>query len=170
MTELVNGRFLISPTTNSLQSSNLAQAGEAANLAAADYIFIDYRQRRAEKTIQTQTAALLLWVQFLDEVGAADGLVNEAQAWAASYFDNKTQADLREYAQSQQTSLPIIYIWGTFLPAHACCLARRYMGFGRRVCEVAAKSRVQCRQCQQPLVGGKSVCTIGGQSGHNPPH
>jgi hypothetical protein len=44
---------------------------ESANRAAADYLFADYRQRRAKKTLRTQTAALLLWVQYLAEVGAA---------------------------------------------------------------------------------------------------
>ena len=47
-----------------ITKSGLTRAGEAANRAAADYIFADYRQRRAKKTIKTQTAALLLWVQY----------------------------------------------------------------------------------------------------------
>lgn len=89
--------------------SAIARAGESANRAAANYLFADYRQRRAKKTIQTQTAALLLWVQYLDEVGAADELLGAATAWAAAYYDDAALGSLLEYAQSQQLSLPIIY-------------------------------------------------------------
>lgn len=109
MTETKNGRSLTPQTTNSLQKSELAHAGEAANRTATDYLFADYHQRRAEKTIRTQTAALLLWVQFLEEVGAAGELLTEAEAWASSYFDDKERANLHDYAQSQPASLPIIY-------------------------------------------------------------
>jgi integrase len=97
-----------------LQKSDLARAGESANRAAADYLFADYRQRRAKKTLRTQTAALLLWVQYLAEVGAAGGILHEARVWALSHFDPDTLAGLAEYAQSQQTPLPIIYA------AHYC--------------------------------------------------
>jgi integrase len=99
---------------NQLQQSDLARAGESANRAAADYLFADYRQRRVKKTLRTQTAALLLWVQYLAEVGAASGILREARVWALSYFDPDTLAGLAEYAQSQQTPLPIIYA------AHYC--------------------------------------------------
>jgi integrase len=115
MSENENGRTLTVDTTdNPLQQSDLARAGESANRAAADYLFADYRQRRAKKTLRTQTAALLLWVQYLAEVGAASGILHEARAWALSYFDPDTLAGLAEYAQSQQTPLPIIYA------AHYC--------------------------------------------------
>lgn len=110
MSENEDGRALtVQPMTNALQKSDLTRAGETANRAAVDYIFADYRQRRAKKTIRTQTAALLLWVQYLAEVGAASELLAEANAWATLYFDDKALADLLEYAQSQQCSLPIIY-------------------------------------------------------------
>jgi integrase len=99
---------------NQLQQSDLARAGESANRAAADYLFADYRQRRAKKTLRTQTAALLLWVQYLAEVGAAGGILHEARVWALSHFDPETLAGLADYAQSQQTPLPIIYA------AHYC--------------------------------------------------
>lgn len=96
-------------TVTERDESAITRAGEAANHAAADYLFADYRQRRAAKTIRTQTAALLLWVYYLSEVGAAGELLAEAKAWATSHFDDKELADLLEYAQSQQSSLPIIY-------------------------------------------------------------
>jgi integrase len=115
MNEKENGRTLTVQTTGSqLQKSDLARAGETANRAAADYLFADYRQRRAKKTLRTQTAALLLWVQYLVEVGAASAVLHEASVWALSYFDTETLAGLAEYAQSQQTPLPIIYA------AHYC--------------------------------------------------
>ncbi|MCB8943994.1 MAG: tyrosine-type recombinase/integrase [Ardenticatenaceae bacterium] len=97
---------IILPTEHSL---SIVHAGEAANRAAADYLFADYRQRRAEKTIRTQTAALLLWVQFLAEAGAVSQLLAKAEVWATDYFDDKAQAKLREYAQSQATSLLTVY-------------------------------------------------------------
>jgi len=76
MSDNENGQTLtVQPTTNALQKSDLTRAGEAANRAAADYLFADYRQRRAKKTIRTQTAALLLWVQYLAEVGTAGELL-----------------------------------------------------------------------------------------------
>ena len=87
----------------------LSAAGQAANQAAADYLFADYRQRRAPKTIRTQTAALILWVQYLKQVKAAAELISAAEAWAAGFFDKKERAKLARYAQSQHTALPIIY-------------------------------------------------------------
>jgi len=89
--------------------SLISAAGQAANQAAADYLFDDYRQRRAPKTIRTQTAALIRWVQYLEQVQAADDLIAAAEAWAAGFFDKKARAKLVHYAQSQHTSLPIIY-------------------------------------------------------------
>ncbi|MCB8944441.1 MAG: site-specific integrase [Ardenticatenaceae bacterium] len=109
MTEIVNGRSLTPQTTTSLQKNDLARVGEAANRAATDYIFTDYRQRRAEKTIRTQTAALLLWMQFLAEVGAVTELLAEAEDWALSYFDDNALAEMLDYTQSQPISLPMVY-------------------------------------------------------------
>jgi len=105
---------LVTQPTNAIQKSRLGRAGQAANRAAADYIFADYRQRRASNTIRTQTAALLLWVQYLVAVGAADELVLEAEAWASASFDNKRQTALNEYAETQQVPLPLVY------SAHYC--------------------------------------------------
>jgi hypothetical protein len=108
MSEKENGRIpTVQITDNQLQKSDLARA-------AADYLFADYRQRRAKKTLRTQTAALLLWVRYLAEVGVASGILHDARVWALSYFDPGTLAGLAEYAQSRQTPLPIIYA------AHYC--------------------------------------------------
>ncbi|MCZ7674190.1 MAG: hypothetical protein M5U34_47215 [Chloroflexi bacterium] len=105
-----NGRILsIQTTEHTLQQTDLTRAGAAANQAATDYLFADYRQRRAKKTIQTQTAALLLWVQYLAEVGAANELLSVAAAWAAAYFDDQELTIMAEYAESSPSPLPIVY-------------------------------------------------------------
>ncbi len=105
-----NGRELtIQTTTRTLQKNDLIRAGQAANQAAADYLFADYHQRRAKKTIRTQTAALLLWVQYLTEVGAAGELLAEATVWVLAHFDDEVLAEMAEYTASQSTPLPIIY-------------------------------------------------------------
>lgn len=114
MSDPENGRDPKPLTTTDLKKQHLIRAGDAANKAAADYIFSDYRQRRAAKTIKTQTAALLLWIQYLDEVGAADELFIEATAWATIYFEEDMLAELAVYAESQSCTLPIIY------SAHYC--------------------------------------------------
>lgn len=101
-------------TISKAQPLSIVSVGQSANRTAADYLFADYRQRRAKKTLRTQTAALLLWVQYLAEVGAANEIRHEARVWALSHFDPETLAGLAEYAQSQQTPLPIIYA------AHYC--------------------------------------------------
>ncbi len=107
MNELLRPQTTITlPEEHSL---SIIHAGETANRAAANYLFADYRQRRAAKTIRTQAAALLLWVQYLAEAGAVDELLVESEAWATSYFDDEELADLLPYAQSRQSSLPIIY-------------------------------------------------------------
>jgi len=99
----------VQTTAKALQKSDLTRAGKAANRAAADYLFADYRQRRAKKTIRTQTAALLLWVQYLVEVGAAGALLAEAEDWALAHFDKEELDAVDEYAESQPYSLPVIY-------------------------------------------------------------
>jgi integrase len=92
-----------------MDASAITRAGQAANQSAADYLFADYRQRRAKKTIRTQTAALLLWVHYLADVRAAGELLAEAETWVASYFSDAEQAELLAYAEAQRVSLPIIY-------------------------------------------------------------
>jgi integrase len=109
---------LIIPQKKSIEAlqtkNDLARAGEAANRVAADYLFTDYRQRRAERTIRTQTAALQLWVQYLVTVGAANELLNEAESWALAYFTDKTLESLADHAESQGLAFPIM------LAAHYC--------------------------------------------------
>jgi integrase len=101
----VNSLPLISVT----DASAITRAGQVANQAAADYLFADYRQRRAPKTIRTQTAALLLWVHYLADVTAAGDLLAEAEMWAAAHFSEAEQAEFLAYVEAQHVSLPIIY-------------------------------------------------------------
>jgi integrase len=115
MTGDENNRGLtVQTTATAVKKSELARAGETANRAAADYLFADYRQRRAKKTLRTQMAALLLWVQYLAEVGAAGDLLYEARAWAWTHFDDDALGQLAGYAKVQQTPLSIVYA------AHYC--------------------------------------------------
>ena len=97
------------PLIPATEASAITRAGEAANRAVADYLFADYRQRRAKKTIRTQTAALLLWVHYLADVGAADELLADAEMWAAAHFSDAEQAELLAYAEAQRVSLPIVH-------------------------------------------------------------
>lgn len=88
---------------------DLAAAGQVANQTASDYLFADYRQRRSQRTAQTQLAALVLWVQYLHEVGAAATLITIARQWAPGFLTTKEQAQYVDYAAQQQQSLPIIH-------------------------------------------------------------
>lgn len=105
-----NSQDLIPKTKGrNIERQTLIAAGQAANGAAADYLFADYRQRRAESTLRTQRAALVLWVQYLVEVGAAGELLAEARAWDLSCMRDEELEELTEYAAVRETSLPIIY-------------------------------------------------------------
>lgn len=84
-------------------------AGQAANQAAASFLFTDYRQRRSTKTIQTQTAALQLWVLYLDALSIADDLLNDADAWANSFFTAADRQHMAQQADDQDTMLSILY-------------------------------------------------------------
>lgn len=91
-------------TTKSAQvpaQSNGTTVGQAANRAAANYVFADYRQRRAERTLKTQTAALILWVEFLAQVGAGEDLLGLAQAWAQANWEADELAAIEQYAGTQ---------------------------------------------------------------------
>jgi hypothetical protein len=104
------GRDLVPPTTTTeLERRQLNDAGQAANRAAANYLFADYRQRRAESTLRTQRAALVLWLQYLTEARAGAELLAEAEMWALARLDHEALKELAEYAESRQTSPPIIY-------------------------------------------------------------
>lgn len=68
----------------------LAQAGQAANRAAARHTFSEYRERKAENTRRRQDADLALFAAYLADVGARAGaahldagdLAGNPQAWA----------------------------------------------------------------------------------------
>jgi len=83
----------------------MIQAGAAANRAAADFLFADYRQRRAEKTLRTQKAALVLWVEYLSQVGAVEALSAAAVAWAQNELEPAAFKALVDYADSQPAAL-----------------------------------------------------------------
>lgn len=99
----------VQTTSTDIERRQLTAAGRAANRAAANYLFADYRQRRAESTLRTQRAALVLWVDYLVEVGAAGELLAEAEDWAQDCLGDEALKKLTEYAAARETSLPIIY-------------------------------------------------------------
>ena len=66
-------------TSTNVERQQLQAAGQAANRAAAEYLPADYRQRRAERTLRRQRAALLSWVEYLVEVGGVGELLAEPQ-------------------------------------------------------------------------------------------
>jgi integrase len=105
-----NGRDLVPQTpSRSVQRQELIAAGQAANRTAADYMFADYRQRRAASTLRTQRAALVLWVLYLAEINAAGELLAEAEGWALACLGDEELDALAGYAASRQSSLPTIY-------------------------------------------------------------
>ncbi len=92
----------------------LAQVSQLADRAASNYIFLDYRQRRSAQTLRTHTAALLLWVSYLDSIGAATEIASQATAWAAGYFAAADLQKLDEYAKEQNEAIGLIFA------AHFC--------------------------------------------------
>ena len=62
----------------------LSQAGQAANRAAAKYVFAEYRQRKAPNTLRRQDAGLALFAQYLLDVAdiRTGDLSHDARAWA----------------------------------------------------------------------------------------
>ena len=110
--DLVTQKPALNPaegTDRGIERRQLVRVGQAANQAAANYLFADYRQRRAESTLRTQRAALVLWVQYLTEAGAGAELLTEAELWAQAHLDDAALKELAKYAESRQTPLPIIY-------------------------------------------------------------
>lgn len=65
------------------QTLPLAAAGPAADRAAAQHVFADYRRRRAEETIRRQDADLALFASFLHAAGAQapDDFGTNPDAW-----------------------------------------------------------------------------------------
>jgi integrase len=100
------------PKTN--KSTDIAVAGQAANQAATNYIFLDYRQRRADRTIKTQNAALILWVEYLAQIGAAGELLANSTDWAYTIWDAQMLAEMGNYAETQACPLEIV------MGAHFC--------------------------------------------------
>lgn len=84
--------------------ADIAEVGEQANRAAASHLFDDYRQRRAPSTLATQRAALQLWVTFLDQTGAAIGLLTMAESWA----EQQDKRPFEAYAETYDVPLPIV--------------------------------------------------------------
>ncbi|HNT23302.1 MAG TPA: tyrosine-type recombinase/integrase [Anaerolineales bacterium] len=63
-------------------SDTLVQAGQAANQAAARYVFQDYRARKAANTITRQDGDLARFADFLTAAGLTPGdLANNPEAW-----------------------------------------------------------------------------------------
>jgi hypothetical protein len=106
-----------------LYDHSMTIIGQIANQTTSDYLFADYQQRRASRTTQTQLAALVLWVDYLREVGAAATLLASARQWAQGFLTSSEQAYYAEYAAQQQQSLPIIYgaLYSQQLPIHYLC-------------------------------------------------
>ncbi len=92
----------------------LAQVSQLADRAASNFIFIDYRQRRSAQTLRTHTAALLLWISYLDSIGAATEIASQAADWAADYFAVADVQKLDEYAKEQNEVIGLIFA------AHFC--------------------------------------------------
>lgn len=82
----------------------LGGIGEQANHAASAHLFDDYRMRRAANTLAAQRAALQLWATYLDQVGAAAGLLADALAWA----EQRELRPFEQYAEEYDIPLPIV--------------------------------------------------------------
>lgn len=95
---------------------DIVTAGQIANRAAANHIFADYHQRRATKTIRTQTAGLLAWVEYLSQVGAVGPLLLQAEQWAAGQFSAEQQEQLITYVEQQ--NCPLSFVYGAYYVQH----------------------------------------------------
>ncbi len=87
----------------------LAQVSQLADRAASNFIFIDFRQRRSAQTLRTHTAALLLWISYLDSIGAATEIASQAADWAADYFAAADLQKLDEYAKEQNETIGLVF-------------------------------------------------------------
>ncbi len=105
----MTNKSIITTKQNPLSRQNdVANAGAAANEAAAHYLFEDYKQRRARGTVRTHTAALLLWVQYLERVGAGRSLLQDAAEWTYAALSPGELKRLETYAEEQSVSLPVV--------------------------------------------------------------
>lgn len=82
---------------------------QSANETAAAYLFADYHSRRSIKTLRTQTAALVVWVEYLQKIKAANSLLVDGKTWAAGYFSAHELEHLAKTAEDQQTPLAVLY-------------------------------------------------------------
>ncbi len=101
-----NNKLTIVPKS---EPTMMSRVGQAANQAASNYVFQDYQQRRAKKTLKTQTAALILWTQFLDEASAASALLKEASLWVDSVLSIDKVDELEDYALVQGVNIAHVY-------------------------------------------------------------
>ena len=107
MSDVDDTQLITQPDAQAM--GELTAVGQAANQAAADYLFTDYCQRRAAKTIRTQRAALLLWVEYLAQVGAANALLAAAGQWALAHCSDKELETLETYSHGQVYPLEVVY-------------------------------------------------------------
>lgn len=97
-------------------TSDIVTAGQIANRAAANHIFADYHQRRATKTIRTQTAGLLAWIEYLSQVGAVGPLLLQAEQWAIGQFSAEQHQQLASYVEQQ--NCPLSFVYGAYYVQH----------------------------------------------------
>lgn len=89
--------------------ADLAKVGRAANHAAKNYIFADYRQRRSAATLSNQYAALTLWVEYLAHVGAGGQLLAAADNWRIEQMNQAEQTAVTGLAKERGIPAEILY-------------------------------------------------------------
>lgn len=117
MTDKTTGKSIISIQSGELVNSgngDLLYAAQVADLAAANYIFADYCQRRSPQTLRTHTAALLLWATYLDSINALGSTSVKAADWALAHFDAAYLQEMDEYAKTQGVPIELAFT------AHYC--------------------------------------------------
>jgi integrase len=85
--------------------SQVVAIGAQANQIASAHLFDDYRARRAQRTLDTQRAALQLWVSYLHQVGAASALLAASTDWAEGAGRERPFLD---YAEKYDMPYPIV--------------------------------------------------------------
>lgn len=99
--------------TKSLAPTKTAEStltlGQSANETASTYLFADYHSRRSVKTLRTQTAALVLWVEYLQKIKAAGDLLVTGKQWAVGYFSAHELTHLAKTAEDQQLALVVLH-------------------------------------------------------------
>lgn len=105
---MTNQSLITTQTGAVTRQNDVVAAGEAANEAAAHYLFEDYKQRRAKRTVKTHTAAMLLWVQYLGHVGSGRSLLQNAAEWSAIAHTPGEMKRLETYAEEQTVPLLVV--------------------------------------------------------------